>query len=63
MGRKLLIRVLAMIVMLPVIILSGCTKHIEEPWVPNPDYLKSERNRSADLNQALDHRTHYQNDR
>jgi hypothetical protein len=49
--------------MLAVMGLSGCAKHIEEPWVPDPGYLQSERNRSADLNQALEHRIRYQNDR
>ncbi|MGD8568624.1 MAG: hypothetical protein PVJ39_11085 [Gammaproteobacteria bacterium] len=55
--------VFTIVTMLAVMGLSGCAKHIEEPWVPDPGYLQSERNRSADLNQALEHRIRYQNDR
>ena len=63
MSKKTLILGSMMLMMLSITILAGCTKHIEEPWVPNPDYLKSERARSSDLNQELDNRTYYQNDR
>jgi len=45
------------------VVVSGCTKHIQEPWVPNANYLESERNRTPDLNQALDNRALYQKDR
>lgn len=50
-------------VMFIVIIMVGCAKHIEEPWVPDTSYLESERNRTAELDQTLDHRVHNQQDR
>ena len=46
-----------------VIGMAGCANHIEEPWVPDASYLESERNRTAELDQTLDHRVHNQQDR
>ena len=60
MNSKTLVMVSAMVML---IVVSGCSRHIQEPWVPDPGYLKSERSRSADLNETLDHRALHQNDR
>jgi hypothetical protein len=44
--------------------LAGCVDPISEPWVPNEQYLKNERARSAELLQRLDDRLSYnQSDR
>ncbi len=45
------------------IMLAACNTHVQEPWVPNDSYLKSERARSPELAQQLDRRISEQYDR
>ena len=45
------------------LVLSACNTHVEDPWVQNEDYLKSERMRAAQTAEQLDRRISGQRDR
>jgi hypothetical protein len=45
------------------VMLTACNTRVQEPWVQNDSYLKSERTRSPELAQELDRRLSEQNDR
>lgn len=46
-----------------VCLLAACDTHVQEPWVQYPSYQQQERSRSAALNEQLEQRVHFQNDR
>jgi hypothetical protein len=52
-----------LVVTLGILALAGCRSYVQEPWVPEDDYLPQERARSAQLARQLDHRLHWQQDR
>jgi len=51
------------VLLVTAVMLTACNAHVQEPWVPNDSYLKSERTRSPELVQQLESRVSEQNDR